>query len=109
MSMAGKGLMAKRKIFKELKGALEDALRYERGEQVNLRATELPAPAKRITPQQIREIRQQLNASQIIFAKLMNVSPNTVESWEQGVRRPRQAALKLLAIARKHPQVLLEA
>jgi putative transcriptional regulator len=100
--------MARRKVFKELKGALEDALRYERGEPVNLRATELPA-AKRITPQQIGEIRQQLNASPIIFAKLMNVSPNTVESWEQGVRRPRQAALKLLAIARKHPQVLLEA
>jgi putative transcriptional regulator len=101
--------MAKKKVFKELKGALQDALRYERGESVDLRARELPAPAKRITPRQIKEIRQQLNASQIIFAKLMNVSPNTVESWEQGVRRPRQAALKLLAIARRHPQVLLEA
>ena len=101
--------MAKKKIFKELKGALQDALRYERGESMDLRTREIPAPAKRITPRQIREIRQQLNASQIIFAKLMNVSPNTVESWEQGVRRPRQAALKLLAIARRHPQVLLEA
>lgn len=101
--------MAKRKIFKELKGALKDALRYERGEALNLRTVELPAPAKRITPRQIREIRQRLNASQTLFARLMNVSPNTVESWEQGVRQPRQAALKLLAIARKYPEVLLEA
>ncbi len=34
--------MAKRKVFKELKRALEDALRYERGEPVNLRAKERP-------------------------------------------------------------------
>jgi len=100
---------AKRKVFEDLKLALGDSLRYERGEQVDLRTTEIPAPAKRITPRQIKGIRLSLHASQVAFAKLMNVSPNTVESWEQGVRRPRQAALKLLGIARKHPQVLLEA
>jgi len=101
--------MAKRKVFEDLKLALGDSLRHERGEQVDLRTTEIPAPAKRITPRQIREIRLGLRASQVAFAKLMNVSPKTVESWEQGVRRPRQAALKLLGIARKHPAVLLEA
>jgi len=30
-----------------------------------------------------------------------------VESWEQGVRHPRQASLKLLTIAHKHPEALL--
>lgn len=101
--------MAKRKVFEELKEALGDALRYERGEQLDLRVVEMPGPAKPISPKQIREIRTSLHASQVIFAKLMNVSPNTIESWEQGVRKPRQAALKLLGIAKKHPQVLLEA
>ena len=37
----------------------------------------------------------------------MNVSTNAVESWEQGVRQPREATLKLLYIARKHPKILL--
>jgi putative transcriptional regulator len=101
--------MAKRKVFEELKLALSDALQYERGGKVDLRITEIPAPAKRISPAEIRRIRLALNASQAKFAKLINVSPNTVESWEQGVRQPRQAALKLLTIARKYPQVLLEA
>ncbi len=101
--------MTKRRVFEDLKLALADTLKYERGEQVDLRTTEIPAPAKRITPEQIKEIRLRLHASQAAFAKLMNVSANTVESWEQGVRRPRQAALKLLSIARKNPQVLLEA
>jgi len=37
------------------------------------------------------------------------MSPNTVESWEQGARRPQQAALKLLMIAAQNPQALLDA
>ena len=101
--------MAKRKMFDDLQQALGDALVYESGKRIDLRTTEIPAPAKMIRPAQIRAIRRSMNASQIKFAKLLNVSANTVESWEQGVRRPRQAALKLLTIARKRPEVLLEA
>jgi transcriptional regulator with XRE-family HTH domain len=41
------------------------------------------------------------------FASIINVSVNAVESWEQGVRRPREATLKLLAVAERHPEVLL--
>ena|SRR5437764_1443953 len=100
--------MPKRKIFNELKMALESALAYERGEKVNLRVTRMPAPAKKMSPREIKEIRNALHASQVTFARLINVSPNTVESWEQGVRQPRQAALKLLNIAQKYPRVLLE-
>ena len=33
--------MTERKIFEELKRVLEDALAYERGEEVNLRTTEV--------------------------------------------------------------------
>ncbi len=104
--------MAKRKkvkVFEDLKASLRDSLRYEKGRRVNLRVSALPPPPKRFTPAQIRQIRLSLNASQVIFARFLNVSPNTVESWEQGARRPRHAALKLLNLARKNPQVLLQA
>lgn len=37
--------MAKRKVFEELKLALEDALAHERGEKVDLRTLQVPAPA----------------------------------------------------------------
>jgi putative transcriptional regulator len=57
----------------------------------------------------LRRIRRALNASQPLFATYLNVSANAVRSWEQGTRRPRQAALKLLAIARKNPRALLVA
>ena len=101
--------MNKQRVFHDLKSALADTLAYERGEKLDLRVTEIPGPAKPIGPNEIKKIRLSLNASQSQFAKLINVSANTVESWEQGVRQPRQAALKLLTIARKHPRILLEA
>ncbi len=97
------------KIFEDLKVALADSLRFERGQPMNLRVTELPPLPKRFTPAEIRQIRLSLHASQAVFARFLNVSSNTVESWEQGARYPQHAALKLLHIARKHPEVLLEA
>lgn len=95
------------KIFEEMRQALEDALAYEQGKNTSLRVTELPNPPKPLSPAQIRAIRRSFNVSQAVFARIINVSPNAVESWEQGVRRPREATLKLLSIAHHHPEVLL--
>ena len=74
---------------------------------LDLRTVEIPPPPKPLKPADIRSLRESLNASQALFARLLNVSSNAVESWEQGIRQPRQATLKLLYIARKNPGVLL--
>ena len=101
--------MAKKrvKIFEQMKEALGDALTYEQRGPINLRTAELPPPPKPLTPVAIREIRLALNASQVLFARLLNVSANAVESWEQGTRHPRNATLKLLSIVRNEPTLLL--
>jgi DNA-binding transcriptional regulator YiaG len=39
---------------------------------------------------------------------VLNVSVKTVQGWEQGIREPSDAWLKLLSIAAKHQEVLLE-
>jgi DNA-binding transcriptional regulator YiaG len=96
-------------IFDDMREALRDVAAYERGEAVNLRVTRIPSRPKEISPREIRRIREALQASQPLFAAYLNVSTNAVRSWEQGTRRPRQAALKLLAIARKNPKALLVA
>ncbi len=96
------------KVFGELERALKAALQYEKGERVDLRVTELPPPPRTFAPREIRRIRKSLNASQARFAQFLNVSANTVESWEQGTRQPQHAALKLLSIVRKRPSILLE-
>lgn len=104
--------MAKRikvNIFDDMREALRDAAAYERGEVVDLRVSRIPARPKPITAKEVRHIRRALNASQSLFATYLNVSANAVRSWEQGTRRPRQAALKLLIIAKKNPKALLVA
>jgi len=95
------------KIFDELKDALEEVRDYRQGKRTDLRIMELPATPKRILPSEIRRIRRSLKASQTVFALYLNVSPNAVRSWEQGTRRPQQAALKLLTIAKRNPRALL--
>ena len=74
---------------------------------LDLRKVEIPPPPKPLKPADIRSLREDLNASQALFARLLNVSSNAVESWEQGIRQPRQATLKLLYIARRNPGILL--
>ncbi len=103
--------MAKRKsinIYADLKEALSEAIKYQRGEPANVRVTVIAEPPKRMTPKQIRQVRKALDVSQFAFARMLNVSANTVESWEQGVRKPQAAALKLLHIAKTNPEVLLK-
>jgi len=93
--------------FAELKLSLEQALQHASGERRDLRTTVLPAPPRPMKRHEIVKLRQQLNLSQAVFAGVLNVSLRTVQTWEQWVRQPSDAALKLLTIAKKHPEVLL--
>ena len=79
--------------------------------KVTMRTTEvkLPDPAPSISPEDIAEARHVLNVSQPVFARLLNVPTVTAVSWEKGRRKPSGAALRLLQIARKHPEAILEA
>lgn len=96
-------------IFGDIRQSLRDALAFERGRAVDLRVTEIPAPPKPMKPAEIRHIRESLNASQPMFASFLCVSTKAVQAWEQGLRRPQSTALRLLAIAKKNPAVLLKA
>ena len=70
------------------------------------RTITLPAPVKAMPAKQIRAIRLGLGYTQIEFAVLLNVPTVTAISWENGTRKPSGAALRLLAIARQHPEAL---
>ena len=69
----------------------------------------LPARVQRMRPEEVRAIRRKLKLSQGVFARLLNVPVVTEASWEVGRRNPSGAALRLLQIARKEPEVLLTA
>jgi DNA-binding transcriptional regulator YiaG len=99
------GKKNKKEKKKKRKGESESA--SSSSKTLDLRKVELPPRPKPLKPADIRSLREDLNASQALFARLLNVSSNAVESWEQGIREPRQATLKLLHIARKNPGILL--
>jgi DNA-binding transcriptional regulator YiaG len=68
-----------------------------------------PTPV-RVSPMDsthIRQLRKRLNVSQQEFAAILNVSVGTVRSWEQGVRTPDGASRRLLEIAEREPEALL--
>lgn len=65
------------------------------------------APAPTFAARDVREIRDQLNVSQPVFAQLLNVSPETVRAWEQGKKQPSGPAERLLEIAQQHPDWVL--
>ncbi|HEU4640810.1 MAG TPA: helix-turn-helix domain-containing protein [Gemmatimonadaceae bacterium] len=57
----------------------------------------------------VRELRARVNVSQSVFARALNVSTKLVQAWESGQRTPAAAALKLLRIGQRHPEVLFGA
>jgi DNA-binding transcriptional regulator YiaG len=96
------------RVFADLQKSLTTALAFEKGKAVDLRVSEVHPRPKPLRPLEIRDIRMSLHASQPVFAAFLNVSAKAVQSWEQGLRKPQSAALRLLTIAKKNPRVLLQ-
>jgi DNA-binding transcriptional regulator YiaG len=67
------------------------------------------APAARINGPAIARLRSDLAVSQAVFAQALNVSPETIRGWEQGKRNPDGASLRLLELAMRHPEWVVEA
>jgi putative transcriptional regulator len=74
--------------------------------KLTLRTAKLPKPAPAMTAKDVGRIRARLKVSQPVFAAMLNVPTVTAISWEKGRRRPSGAALRLLEIARTHPEML---
>lgn len=49
-------------------------------------------------PRDIKRIRSRNKVSQAVFAAYLNVGKTTIQQWEQGLKRPGGAALRLLNV-----------
>ncbi len=90
----------------ELIGSMREALAHATG-KLTLKTTSVPKRTKQMTPASIARIRHRLKASTPVFAAYLNVTPDTVRSWEKNRRVPSGPALRLLEIASKRPEVLV--
>jgi transcriptional regulator with XRE-family HTH domain len=56
----------------------------------------------------ISRARTQTGLSQSEFAQTLQISPRTLQEWEQGRRSPSGSAKALIRIAIKHPEIIRE-
>jgi len=92
----------KEEVFQELLESIREAgsiLREEREPSRTFVLEELD----------IRTIRKRYKMSWETFAGLLGVSKRTLEGWEQGRRKPRGPARRLLQVAARHPEAVLDA
>jgi putative transcriptional regulator len=93
----------KKELFDELLQSVKEAAAIERGKAKPSRTFEVK------TANDVARVRNRLGLSQNKFARLLGISENTLQNWEQGRRKPAGAAKVLLKVAARHPQMILEA
>lgn len=94
------------RLFERVKTGLLQTIAYAEGKaEARVTTVTVPEPPPAYNAEHIRTLRTGLGFSQPYFSKILNVSPKTVQSWEQGTRTPSQASARLLQII-EHPHLL---
>lgn len=73
--------------------------------ELNELGVKIPA-IKEMSPEKIKRIRQKVNLSQTVFARLLNISVSSIRQWEQGKRYPTGPTKVLLDLLDKEPHAL---
>jgi putative transcriptional regulator len=99
--------MTRPPLFERLKAGLQEAVSHARGE-LSLRTVEVPEAPPSIDAKTVAALRHRAKMSQPVFAALLNVSAKTIQSWEQGVRQPSDAARRLIQVFTMAPSVICQ-
>ena len=99
--------VAERSVENEILEALADFTQaLEKGEvlaRFTCRHVQLQLEPATYTPKLVKETRNILRVSQLLFARFLGVSPKTVRAWEQGVNTPHPMACRFMDEIRHAP------
>lgn len=96
------------RLFDRLRTGLEEGIQHTRGKTtLRTRDLSLPEAPRPYSAADIKALRDKRHLSQMHLAHILCVSVRTVQSWEQGVRRPNQSIARLLQMI-EDPKVLDE-
>ncbi|MDN5936425.1 MAG: helix-turn-helix domain-containing protein [Nitrosospira sp.] len=88
--------------FNNLVQGLKEAVAMRRGELA-------PGGKTMVKPVDVKQIRKLTGQSQADFARMMWISPRTLQNWEQGRNYPTGPAVALLRAIAHSPQSLVKA
>ena len=92
----------KRELFDDLSKSIKEAGKIRRGRAKPSRTFKYDAV-------DIRKLRKSVKVSQSQFARMIGVSVDAVQNWEQGRRTPRGPAMALLRVFEENPKVVVNA
>ena len=92
----------KKDMFAELIESVKQAGKIHRGEAK-------PSREHSFKAQDVQAIRAKLGKSQAEFSRMIGVSVDTLQNWEQGRRQPVGPARALLVVAARAPRVVEKA
>ncbi|MBD2857949.1 helix-turn-helix domain-containing protein [Spongiibacter sp. KMU-158] len=88
--------------FSELKESVEWMVAHKQGRSPTGGTTH------HIDAIDVKALRNKLGLSQGKFARVLNVSDDTVKNWEQGRRSVSGPAARLMQIVERHPEIVAE-
>ena len=92
--------------------ALNEMSGEELGEKLLKSIQEMKAGKKarvsEVIPNEVAVARSKTGLTQTQFAQALHISKRTLQEWEQGRRKPSGAAVALIQIAFRHPEIILE-
>ncbi|MBQ6705694.1 MAG: type II toxin-antitoxin system MqsA family antitoxin [Opitutales bacterium] len=87
-------------LYEEIMAGLQEALDIEKG---------VKKPRSVVTlPDNPKSVRKKLRLSQAQFSRFLGIKKDTLRNWEYGRRKMPETARRLLFIAEKHPEIILE-
>ncbi len=90
------------RLFKDLSKSIQEACRIRRGKAKPSRVFTYDAI-------DIRKLGESVEVSQSEFARMIGVSKDILQNWEQGRRWPRGPAKALLRVFEKDPKAVVRA
>jgi putative transcriptional regulator len=73
-------------------------------EKMTVRKVKLDLRPRSLTGKDVQEIRESFGLSQALFAQYLGVGTRTLQDWEQGVRSPTGAVLRVIEEMTDRPE-----
>lgn len=93
------------KVYDGIMQGLEEAIAYNEGTIKARTQTMSISPVPDFKATEIKNIRNELGMTQVLFAGFMGVSTKTVEAWEAGRNMPDGPARRILSMLKADPSL----